>query len=115
MDVAVRRAGTVTVLDLSGKVTLGVADETLRRTVEEVAHRNAKILVNLAAVPYMDSAGLGGLVRCHKLASAAGAEIKLLNPTKRVYDLLHLVKLNAIFECFTDEAAAIASFGESEI
>jgi anti-anti-sigma factor len=111
MDITIRRAGAVTVLDLRGKATLGVPDATLRRTVEDVAQPNAKILVNLAEVPYMDSAGLGGLVVCHKLASAAGAEIKLLNPAKRVYDLLHVVKLNAIFECFTDEAAAIASFG----
>ena len=113
MDVSVRRAGSVTVLDLRGKVTLGAPDEMLRRRVEEVATGNAKILVNLEEVPYMDSAGLGGLVRCHKLAAAAGAEIKLLNPAKRVFDLLHVVKLEQIFECFHDEETAIASFGES--
>jgi len=114
MEVSVRRAGTVTLLDLHGNVTLGGADETLRRVVQEVAHGGAKIVVNLAAVPYMDSAGLGGLVHCRKLASAAGAEIKLLNPSRRVYDLLHVVNLDSVFECFTDEAAALASFGEPE-
>jgi anti-sigma B factor antagonist len=111
VDVSVRRAGAVTVLDLRGKVTLGVGIEALRAGVEGVAAKDAKILVNLAEVPYIDSAGLGGLVRCQKIAADAGAEIKLLNPAKRVYDLLHAVKLHQFFETFHDEATAIASFG----
>jgi len=111
MDVHVRQVGPVTVLDLSGKVTLGLGDKALRQKMRELLEGPPRrILVNLERVPYMDSSGLGELIRCRKLAQETGSTVKLLNPAKRVYDLLHVVKLDQVFECYSDEARAVASF-----
>lgn len=114
MDVAVRRRGAVTVVDLSGKITVGAACTTLQARVDELAGENTRILLNLENVPYMDSAGLGSLMHCHKSATHSGADIKLLNPAKRVYDLLHSVKLNQVFDIFADEEKAIIAFSGDE-
>jgi anti-sigma B factor antagonist len=111
MDVDVRRANNVIILDVIGKVTMGHAD-ALCNAVGDVAAPGGQIVVNLDQVPYMDSTGIGGLVRGYKVATAAGAEIRLLNPARRVYDILQFVKLEDVFECFSDEAAAIASFDQ---
>lgn len=115
MKIQLRQVGDVIVLDLSGKVTLGQGDEALLAKVGELVDGGGTkhLLVNLEHVPYMDSSGLSTLVLCYKRATAAGATIKLLNTRKRVYDLLHVVKLDTIFESFTTEVQAIASFGSA--
>ena len=111
MNLNVRDAGEVAVLDLVGKLTRGDGDGLLRSTVDSLlAGGRGKILVNLDKVPYMDSAGIGELLASHQRAAATGGIVKLLNPLKRVYDVLQLVKLDSIFEIFADEAAALASF-----
>ncbi len=103
------------VIDLSGKLTLGQGDSELLKTVERLLQDGAQgILINLDQVPYMDSAGIGVLVTCCKRAVERGARVKLLNPRKRVFDLLHLVKLDTIFEVFHEEPQAIASFAAGE-
>jgi anti-sigma B factor antagonist len=112
VDVQLRQSGTVTVVDLSGKVTLGQGDEALLARVSELLEvaGTKRLLINLDQVPYMDSAGIGALVQCYKRAEEHDATLKLLNPRRRVYDLLHVVKLDSVFQCFTDEQQAIASF-----
>lgn len=102
----------MTVLDLSGKLTPDQGDVRLLETIDQLLQGGStRILFNLDQVPYMDSAGIGTLVSCYKHASERSATLKLLNPRKRIFDLLHLVKLDKIFECFHDEQEAIASFG----
>jgi len=116
VEINERTVGPVTVLDLSGKLTLGHSDERVLAEVVRVLESGAaRVLINLDQVPYMDSAGMGALVTCGKRAVERGAALKLLNPSKRVYDLLTLVKLDRVFEMFHDETAAVASFGEEAL
>jgi anti-sigma B factor antagonist len=111
VEIRVREAGLVTVLDLSGKLTVYQGVEPLLETVDRFLHGgSSKILINLDDVPYIDSAGIGALVTCYKRSTDRSAILKLLNPKKRVFDLLHVTKLDSIFECFHEEQAAIASF-----
>ena len=111
MKVNVRSEGDVSVMDLSGKITIGEGDVVLRETVEGLLKEGrSKILLNLARVSYMDSAGIGELVACYKRSREKGGELKLLNPSGKVYDLLQLTKLEEIFDTFRDEGEAIQSF-----
>jgi anti-sigma B factor antagonist len=111
MDLDVRSAGSVTVLDLSGKLTRGDGAERLRASVDRLIEQGRnRILLNLAQVPYMDSAGIGELMATYRKAAAAGGAAKLLNPLRRVYDVLQLVKLDSVFETHRDESAALGSF-----
>jgi anti-sigma B factor antagonist len=111
MELGVRRVGKVAVLDISGKLTGGDGDAALRGEVDRLlAGGCTHLLLNLAQVPYMDSAGIGEVISTYKKTAAAGGTAKLLNPHKRVYDVLQLVKLNSVFQTFQDEAAALATF-----
>ena len=111
MEITERSVGGVTVLDLDGKILLGEGDEVLRHTVRSlIAGGTRNLLLNLAAVPHVDSAGLGELVRCHTRMVQAGGSVKLLNLTARMQDLLSITKLATVFESFESEDAAVASF-----
>ena len=111
MKASVRTDGVVTIVDLNGKITIGEGDVLLRDTVEKVINDGGKqILLNLGKVSYMDSAGIGELVACYKRAKENGGQLKLLNPTGKVFDLLQLTKLEEIFETYRDEMDAIRSF-----
>ncbi len=111
MKVNVRSEGEVSVVDLSGKITIGEGDVVLRETVETLLKEGrSKIVLNLARISYMDSAGIGELVACYKRSREKGGQLKLLNPSGKVYDLLQLTKLEEIFETFKDEGEAIQSF-----
>lgn len=111
MKVNVRQHGKVSVVELSGKITIGEGDVRLREAVEQLLKEGRKnVLLNLKGVSYMDSAGVGELVACKKRAAEKSGVIKLLNPSGRVYDLLQLTKLIEIFEVFKDERDALASF-----
>jgi anti-sigma B factor antagonist len=111
MKTKVRNIGKVSVLDLSGKITIGEGDVILREEVNKLLETDRKsILLNLDKISYMDSAGIGELVACFKRASEAGARLKLLNPSGRVSDLLSLTKLQQVFEIFSDEKEALVSF-----
>jgi anti-sigma B factor antagonist len=111
MKVNTRHEGEVTLLDLNGKITIGEGDVILREAVDRVLKEGRRqILLNLARVSYMDSAGIGELVACYKRSREKGGELKLLNPSGKVYDLLQLTKLEEIFETFRDEAEALRSF-----
>ena len=111
MKAKLRNIGTVSVVDLSGKITIGSGDVVLRETVQRLFDEGHKhILLNLTGVSYMDSAGIGELVACHKRALEKNGALKLLNPSGKVYDLLQLTKLDEVFDMHKEENAAVASF-----
>ncbi len=111
MTITERKSGDVTVLDVEGKILLGEGDVQLKRKIDELIERNeTKILLNLANVPYMDSGGLGEIVRSYTTVKRANGELKLLNATKRISDLLTITKLITVFEIYDDEAAGVKSF-----
>ena len=111
MEIAERLVGDITVLDLKGKMTLGEGDELLKDKINSMLSAGKKKLVlNLEGVPYIDSAGLGEIVRTFTTVSRQGGSLKLLNLTKRIEDLLAITKLLTVFETFDTEAEAIKSF-----
>jgi anti-sigma B factor antagonist len=114
MQIEERAVGEVVVLDLKGRVTLGDGDELLKDKVNSLVNRGfKKIVLNLAEVPYVDSAGLGEIVRTYTTVSRQGGSLKLLNLTKRISDLLSITKLLTVFETFDTESEAIKSFQAS--
>lgn len=111
MDTKIRHVDGVTVLDLSGRITLGEASGKLRSAVQEALGAGSKkILLNLADVNYIDSAGLGELVSAFTTVKNAGGDLKLLSLTKKVRDLLVITKLLTVFDVKDTEAEAIKSF-----
>ena len=111
MESKIRHVESVTILDLSGKITLGEASGKLRSAVSEALSAGSKkILLNLADVNYIDSAGLGELVSAYTTVKNAGGEMKLANLTKKVKDLLVITKLLTVFDVKDDEKSAITSF-----
>ena len=111
MQIEERVVGGVTILDLSGKMTLGEGDELLREKIASLVNAGQKqLLLNLDGVPYIDSAGLGEIVRTYTTVSRQGGKLKLLNLTKRIEDLLSITKLLTVFEVYDTEAEAIQSF-----
>ncbi len=111
MEIAERVVDGVTILDLKGKMTLGEGDELLKDKINSLlANSRKKLVLNLEGVPYIDSAGLGEVVRTYTTVSRQGGSLKLLNLTKRIEDLLSITKLLTVFETFDTEAEAIKSF-----
>jgi anti-sigma B factor antagonist len=111
MQIEERIVQNVTILDLKGKITLGEGDEALKEKINELVHKGKKhILLNLEGVPYIDSAGLGEIVRTYTTVSRQGGQLKLLNLTKRITDLLAITKLLTVFETFESESDALKSF-----
>jgi anti-sigma B factor antagonist len=111
MDIEERIVNTVTILDLKGKLILGEGDELLRDKVNSLVHQGRKnILLNLEGVPYIDSAGLGEVVRTYTTVSRQGGKLKLLHLTKRIQDLLSITKLLTVFETYDSEPEALKSF-----
>jgi anti-sigma B factor antagonist len=106
-----RQVDGVTVVDLAGRITLGEGSVTLRDTVRELLNRGQKkILLNLGEVSYIDSSGIGELVSGFTTVTNQGGQLKLVNLTKKVHDLLQITKLYTVFEVHNDEANAIRSF-----
>jgi anti-sigma B factor antagonist len=111
MEIVERTVSEVTVLDLKGKMTLGEGDELLKDKINTLlADGKKKLVLNLEGVPYIDSAGLGEIVRTFTTVSRQGGKLKLLNLTKRIEDLLSITKLLTVFETFESEPEAIKSF-----
>ena len=114
MQIDERAVGDVVILDLKGKITLGEGDELLKDKVNSLVNQgHKKIVLNLADVPYIDSAGLGEVVRTYTTVSRQGGSLKLLNLTKRITDLLSITKLLTVFETFDSENEAVRSFAAS--
>lgn len=115
MKMAVHEKSGVSVVDISGKLTLGESTNALRNKMNELAESGSdRILLNMADVTYIDSSGIGELVAAHATVANAGGDIKLLNLAKRVHDLLKITKLYTVFEVFEDEASAIGSFAAAK-
>ena len=111
MQIEERIVNDVTVLDLKGKLTLGDGDELLKDKINSLIQQGRKsILLNLEAVPYIDSAGLGEIVRTYTTVSRQGGKLKLVHLTKRITDLLMITKLLTVFETFDTESEALKSY-----
>src|SRR5204863_640145 len=114
MQIDERVVNGVTILDLKGKMTLGEGDELLKDKINSLIHQGQKkLLLNLEGVPYIDSAGLGEIVRTYTTVSRQGGNLKLVNLTKRITDLLSITKLLTVFETFDTEPEALKSFSSS--
>jgi anti-sigma B factor antagonist len=114
MQIVERTAGDVLILDVKGRITLGEGDELLKDKVNSLLNQGQKkIVLNLAEVPYIDSAGLGEIVRTYTTVSRQGGNLKLLSLTKRITDLLSITKLLTVFETFDSESDAVQSFSAS--
>ena len=111
MKTSTRQVSGVTVVDLSGRITLGEGSVLLRDLVRDLVTKGQrKILLNLGDVTYIDSSGIGELVSAFTTVRNQGGELKLLNLTKKVHDLLQITKLYTVFDVKDDEAAAVAAF-----
>ena len=115
MKMAVHEKDGVSVVVISGKLTMGEGTSALRNRIRELAEDGShRILLNVADVTYIDSSAIGELVAAHATVANAGGDIKLLNLAKRVHDLLKITKLYTVFEVFEDEASAIRSFAAAK-
>ena len=111
MKASTRQVEGITIVDLSGRITLGEGSVVLRDTVKELLGKGQKkILLNLADVSYIDSSGIGELVSAFTSVRNQGGELKLLHLTKKVHDLLQITKLYTVFDVKDDEAAAITAY-----
>ena len=115
MQTGTRQVGDVIVLDISGRITLGEGNVVLREIVRDLADKgNKRIVLNLGDVNYIDSSGVGELVKTHTTIRSKGGELKLTNLNKRVHDLLQMTRLSAVFDIQKDEASALKSFGRQD-
>lgn len=106
-----RETGPVTIVDLSGRISLGEGSALLRKTIRELLENGqTKILLNLGDVNYIDSSGIGELVSGFTAVRSRSGELKLLNLTKKVHDLLQITKLFTVFDVYGDEPTAVRSF-----
>lgn len=111
MTIEQRKVGSVTVLDLNGKLVLGDGSGLLKDKVHSLAFQgNKQIVLNLGGVSYMDSAGLGELIASHTTATREGGKIKVANLTKRVSDLMTIAKVLSVFDVYESEDEAVKAF-----
>jgi anti-sigma B factor antagonist len=111
VKLASRQVGDVTVIDASGRITLGEGASAFRSAIRDlVAKGNQKVLLNLGEVSYIDSSGIGELVSGFTTVRNTGGQLKLVGLSKRVKDLLQITKLYTVFEVFDDETEAVRSF-----
>ena len=111
MKISIRQVDGVSILDCSGRITLGEGSITLRDTVRDLLSKGQKhILLNLGDVNYIDSSGIGELVSAFTTVRNQGGELKLLNLTKKVHDLLQITKLYTVFDVKDDETSAVKAF-----
>ena len=114
MKATIRQVDSVMVVDVSGRITLGEGCTQLRELIrDQLAKGNKRVLINLGDVTYIDSSGIGELVSAYTAVSNQGGQLKLLNLTKKVHDLLQITKLYTVFDVHNDEAKAIGSFEKS--
>lgn len=106
-----REIGEIAIVDFSGKITLGEGSAMLRQTIRALVEKgHRKILINLYDVDYIDSSGIGELVSAFTTVRSASGELKLLNLTRRVHDILQITRLFTVFDVQSDEEAALTSF-----
>jgi anti-sigma B factor antagonist len=111
LNINERQAGDVTVLDMSGKITIGEGSVSLRAAIRRLLEEGKKrILLNLAGISYVDSSGIGELVSSYTAINKEGGQLKLLNLTQKIQDLLTITKLLTVFDVYENEADALNSF-----
>ncbi len=111
MKIEKRKVGEILVLDLKGKILIGDGIDELREAINSTINdKETKVLLNFAEVPYLDSTGLGEVVRSYTSIKKEGGTVKIVNLTNKVKDLLSVTKLLTVFETFEDESKAIATF-----
>jgi anti-sigma B factor antagonist len=111
MKISSRLVDGVTVLDVEGKILLGEGDVQIKQTIDDLLTQGRKkYLLNLAKVPYIDSAGLGQIIRCFTAIRKSGGTLKLLSPNAKVVDLLTVTKLANVFDWYSEESGALQSF-----
>ncbi|HEU4834588.1 MAG TPA: STAS domain-containing protein [Pyrinomonadaceae bacterium] len=111
LNINERQAGDVTVLDMSGKITIGEGSVALRAAIRRLLEEGKKrILLNLAGISYVDSSGIGELVSSYTAINKEGGQLKLLNLTQKIQDLLTITKLLTVFDVYDSEADALNSF-----
>lgn len=111
MKLSIRKEKNVVVLDAEGKIVLGDGDVEIKSAVDDlIVKGNKNIILNLAKVDYVDSAGLGEMMRCFITLRKAGGDFKLLSPNRRIIDLLSITKLLNVFDVYDSESSAIKSY-----
>ena len=111
-----RQIGSVTIVDISGRIVLGEESASLRSLVSDLLSKGRKeILLNLADVDYIDSSGLGHMVAAFTSVRKQEGQLKLLKVTNKVRDLIQITRLYTVFEIMDDEAVAVKSFGQSAV
>ena len=111
LNISERRVSDITILDLDGKITIGEGSVALRTAIRRLLEEGKKkILLNLAKVGYIDSSGIGELVSSYTAINKEGGELKLLNLTQKLQDLLTITKLLTVFDVYESEEEALASF-----
>lgn len=111
LNIRERQAGDVTVIDMEGKITIGEGSVAVRSAIRRLLEEGKKkILLNLAGVSYVDSSGIGELVSSFTTINREGGQLKLLNLTQKIQDLLAITKLLTVFDVYDDEATALNSF-----
>ncbi|HYG10651.1 MAG TPA: STAS domain-containing protein [Pyrinomonadaceae bacterium] len=111
LNISERQAGDVTVLDLGGKITIGEGSVALRSAIKRLIEEGKKkILLNLGKVSYVDSSGIGELVSSFTTINREGGQLKLLNLSQKIQDLMTITKLHTVFDVYDDETAALNSF-----
>jgi anti-sigma B factor antagonist len=115
MTTSTRQVGGVTIVDIKGRIVLGEESASVRDVVRDLLSKGHKeILLNLGAVDYIDSMGLGSLVGAFTSVRKQGGELKLLNLTNKITDLMEITRLYTVFDIMNDEAVAVKSFGQSK-
>ena len=111
LQIAERQVGDVTVLDLWGQITIGDSSETLRATIKHLMDNgHTRVLLHLGGVHQVDSSGLGSLVAAYTGVQKSGGDLKLVQLSKRLEDLMVMTKLLTVFDTYNDEAVALKSF-----
>ncbi len=111
MKLTIRKTKDIVVVDVEGKIALGDGDVEIKQAVDSLLQKGDKnIVLNMAKVPYLDSAGLGEIMRCFTALRRDGGNFKLVSPNQRIIDLLSITKLLNVFDIYDSEAAAIKSF-----
>ena len=116
MTITERSVGDVTIMDIEGRITVQDGADQFRDAVRQLVHRGRlKLVVNLAAVPYIDSTAMGQIVRAYTTATRLGGGFKLLHVTVRVREILVVTKLRSVFDLFDVETEAVDSFGSARV
>jgi len=111
LKIGTRNEGSVVVLDLNGSLTLGESEDAFREKVMKLLkEKKTSILVNFEKVEFVDSSGVGAMIKCLTSVTQAGGKIKGLKPSPMVQKILKITGVYKLFEFFDDETRAIGSF-----